>query len=209
MNSTEKSYTDILTGDDSVLMNRLIKKDIGYYKSEFSRLEKKKVKLSWNWGAFFGGHYWFFYRKISGFKFLALLLNILIVYYMSPVMYDLMNELFTSASEGDINLFGVETYIQNFNLTSIVLFASLIFVQLPRIPYALLANHIYKQHCISTIANIKRVHTDESKAQRAFNFKKGMDIIGAIVAIIISVSVFMLVSAACSQRLLENGLIDR
>lgn len=41
-----------------------IDKKADYYLEKFSRLEKKKLPLSWNWAAFFLGSYWAFYRKL-------------------------------------------------------------------------------------------------------------------------------------------------
>ena len=41
-----------------------IDKNADYYLEKFSRLEKKKLPLSWNWPAFFLGFYWAFYRKL-------------------------------------------------------------------------------------------------------------------------------------------------
>jgi hypothetical protein len=67
-----------------------VQKEVSRYTEKFLKFETEGFSLSWNWGAFFFGGFWFLYRKVylAGFLFLLLSTFIPFLWLIPPLVGD-------------------------------------------------------------------------------------------------------------------------
>ena len=200
MKHTENLRKYKIAEEDMPLMQKLINKNAQKYISKFKILEEKKLPISWHWGAFLGGNYWYIYRKIRVFSFMALFLDILMILIMKPIIHKLMSELFaTNALLRSESLLNFGAFNQNdiFNVITLVV-CFLILSLIPRIFYSLIANNIYRQQCNFNLS-VSMLEIDEIKSKRNFKFLVGTSIKNVILAFSIKIVVIIYILATFSK----------
>lgn len=157
-----------------------VRTKINYYLGRFKGMERRGNKLSWNWGAFLFGPYWFFFRRMN--KLGALFLSIQVIAQL------LMQTLFSA----DINRYNslLETGFSEQVLTSPFFFVdpantqkimevmeqaniyryfaiSLAVGLLLRLVCAVLANNAYQKRCVELVKKV-RVQIDNPEMLERF-----------------------------------------
>ncbi len=174
-----------------------------HYLKRFARNKhKKSFFLSWNWGAFFFGPVWFFYRKLykAGAIMLALAISaaIAVVPFESTLtsaaetlepMYQEFLEA-SSALSGDPSEENQAEYDRLYSAlwaelkavmpkTMLVLLATVLF---PRFIPALIANYLYRKKMLEDIKFAREATTDEKILRYSLIRRGGVSLLAGIAA---------------------------
>lgn len=143
------------------------------YINKFMRAKKSKVKITWNWAAFFLAPAWFFYRKLykAGLIFLSVFVAIsLFTGDISQNIYDNYNDISSqiykaysseNSDEAVSALTQDEEFMQKYeNMSKNVGILIAVTLLLPNTAAALCANYLLKKKMKSEIETIKENEAD-------------------------------------------------
>jgi uncharacterized membrane protein len=144
-----KQSTTILI-DDYI---SLITKNAGYYVSTFKNFESgrfDKIKVTWNWPAFFFGFWWFIYRKLYLWAFFVFVVNL--IPFCTKMIYD----------------------IKTSNILRIFLGFLIMII------WGASANYIYYRHIKKKIAEIDNLHLLKTPRQAELTRTGGVNRIAVV-----------------------------
>lgn len=75
-----KGIFDLVHFEDETIKNKTI--ETIYYEQQYERFKTKSLFFSWNWGAFFFGAAWLWYRKMYAYFFTLMILQFLIQFIL-------------------------------------------------------------------------------------------------------------------------------
>lgn len=168
------SPEDEIDGVPAIEVAEYVSTNSRRYVSEFM----KNRKISWNWGAFAFGSYWFFYRKLSklGAAFLALTLSVNLIFgslmgQTLAAVSKIYDELFRGLISEQTAIFDITEIINNSGQGNFIVLYGICVLSL-RIIMALFADYMYRKAVIQKIGNIRKDSLNSS-AYRAMLMLKG------------------------------------
>lgn len=165
----EVSVRDIV---ETVQMNS------SFYLPKFKAMSGGKKKISWNWGAFFFQHLWFFYRKNYLFGLIYALVNILLqVIFLDPLQKS--SELLALLSSEESTMAEMTTAIQGI-MPQLMLAAGISFVI--RILFTMFSNYIYRCRVFKVVEEAKEKADDEELYHLTLRLKGGASFINGALA---------------------------
>lgn len=142
-----------------------------FYIPRFKKMEKGS-KLGWNWGAFFFGHIWYFYRKNFAFGLIYALVEILISVISAEPMQkylDLVYQLTESPMSNEL-LASMSALMPKMMLLSTVTI-------LVRVGFTLVSNYVYKRKVMSIISSAREQTQNTEEYQEHLQAKGGASIL--------------------------------
>lgn len=158
---------DTIGGENSKEVASVVKKNTPFYVRKFEKLERKKSKITWNLPAILFGPYWFFYRRMSKVGSFVLGLEIVAHAFITVIFRDsfvkissVMMEITTQISQngGATTAEMMDKLVDTAKSTQIITAWLINFgiVALIRIVSGLLANNLYKNHCVKIVKLAKQ-----------------------------------------------------
>lgn len=157
----------------------VVRTNIPFYLKKFKKMDAPKRRLSWNWGAFIFGPYWYFYRRMSKyggiFMAIQLILQILIQAIFASNLNqfaELMNGAFSEEARSQMLFYANPENVQKaFDLgrqaNLLPYFITIIAVMLVlRLAFSLLANSFYKSHCLGVVRKVRTQIDDPQLLER-------------------------------------------
>ena len=166
------SDTDTIEGESVGDVAATVRSNIPRFVNVFKKIEKNKKKLTWNWGAFFFGSLYFFYRKLfrHAVSLIALFTAILVgsdlaIVKLAPKCAEIIQETaltITPQNRMDVSgeLYEKLTGVSDFSVLIIIFISFFAAIFVLRVAEALLADKIYKK---AICALIKRVRLQISE----------------------------------------------
>lgn len=171
------SSSETINGEKSGDVAAAVRSNVARFMQTFARQEKTGKKTGWNWGAFFFGHYYLFFRKMYRQAITLFCVNLtlssvlsLLVMKLAPITNDAINELIKASSTANnpdevVNQFYAIAQTADFDKfkTLYICFAAVALVI--RILVSLFADYMYKT---DITAMIKKVN-EQIDSGAAFN----------------------------------------
>ena len=155
-----------IDGESMADVAATVRNNVSRFTEVFKKLERSKSKVSWNWGAFFFGSLYYFYRKIYRQAISLMCIAIIILFgsnfamtRLAPKTTEIITTAAQSASQNNAQeaneILEEMTSASDYKTAMTVAYVCMGLFLILRIIEALFADSIYKKYVISLIKRVR------------------------------------------------------
>lgn len=179
--------TDTIGGESVADVAAAVRTNTPRFINIFKKQEKTGKKASWNWGAFFFGAYYYFYRKMFKQGVLLLVLNFAVNFAASftlqklaPKTVESFNELSQTMMSGEstlgdlMNFSKTVAYLDDYQTYRLILIGFLALLIVITLFFTVYADYFYKNTIIQLIKNTKERLSDNDELPLSVQTQEGI-----------------------------------